>query len=291
MPTETKDFTTISPSAIALIGLKAHTSIPFAKEAATLLIDYLSETYKNHEKIDKAMFFKSLVHFENRYRTVDKALSELHMNNIIEISSGYSFRGLNLCYNRPVHFIDTDLPHVVALKEGIVEKLIETHLECLKGSLKLRPLNAIDEVEFEALADSLPEGPIAIINEGLLVYLNAREKNQLANIIRKILQKRGGYWITGDIYIKKDTLEEALIPNEKAMEFRQFHHIDENKFESFEVAEQFFTENGFIISQRISVAANELSCLDLLGEKKAGVIEKLTNSQPSRETWCLQIKK
>lgn len=290
MAVATRDFTSISPSAMSLIGLKAHTTIPFAKEAATLLSDDLSETRTNHEKIDKALFFKLLVHFENRYRTVDKALSELQVNNIIEISSGFSFRGLNLCYERPVYCIDTDLPHVIALKKGIVEKLVESHEESLKGSLKLFPLNVLDKTDFEAIADSFPEGPLAIINEGLLVYLNTEEKNQLATTIRKILRKRGGYWITGDIYTKKDTLEETLIPTDKAKAFRQFHHIDENKFESFEAAEEFFTRNGFTITNRIPLAPGELSCLNLLGERKADVVEKLTQAHPSKETWCLQVR-
>ncbi len=33
------------------------------------------------------------------------------------------------------------------------------------------------------------------------------EKERLCTIIRKILQERGGYWITGDIYLKKKNEE------------------------------------------------------------------------------------
>lgn len=290
METKTRNFTTISPSAMSLIGLKAHTSIPFAKEAATLLSDYLLEISGHHEKIDKSLFFKLLVHFENRYRTVDKVLSELPVSNIIEISSGYSFRGLHLCYHRPVHFVDTDLPHVIAIKEGIIEKLVGTHPESLKGHLKLQSLNALNKFDFETIADSLPEGPIAIINEGLLVYLNTQEKIQLASIIGDILRKRGGYWITGDIYTREIS-DEPLIPNEESRAFRQFHHIDENKFEDFKAAEQFFADNDFTILKRIPLAIDDLSCLNLMGERKAGAIKKLSHTSPSRETWCLQIQK
>lgn len=289
MSADTRDFTTISPSAMALIGLKAYTSIPFASEAAALLKEHLAAASQHKEQLDKATFFKLLVHFENRYRTVDKVLSGLPVSNIIEISSGYSFRGLNLCYNQPVHFIDTDLPHVIALKEEIVEKLIETNPENLKGNLKLRSLNALNKDEFEAIADLLPEGPVAIVNEGLLVYLNAEEKAQLASIISSILKKRGGYWITGDIYTKKDTDEDRLISSNESRSFRQFHRIDENKFESFEAAQQFFTNQGFKITQRTPLAIDELSCLELLGERKAGVVDKLQHTQQSRETWCLQV--
>ena len=291
MSFETRNFNTISPSALSLIGLKAHTQIPFARETASYLSDSLQEIAKHNGEIDKATFFKLLVHFENRYRTVDHVLSNLNVNNILEISSGYSFRGLNLCYQRAVHFIDTDLPEVISTKRKITETLISDQSEQLKGTLNLHPLNALDKTGFENLVDDFPEGPVAIINEGLLVYLNPEEKKELASIIFNILEKRGGYWITGDIYTKKVKENEALIPNENARRFREAHKIDENKFEDFERAEQFFRESGFEIIQRESVVTENLSCLDLLGDEKDRVIQKLNNSPHGRETWCLRVDK
>lgn len=289
MSSETKDFTTISPSALSLIGLKAHTNIPFAREAASLLSDYLSAT-THHPTMDKAMFFKLLIHFENRYRTVDKVLSTLPVHNILEISSGYSFRGLHLCEHQPVHFIDTDLPEVISLKKEITDKLIAGLPRNLQGKLELHPLNVLHEADFNSIIDRFPEGPIAIVNEGLLVYLDPVEKSRLAVIVGNILKKRGGYWITGDVYTQNDVKNKALIPDAKSRKFREDHQIDENKFEDFTKAHQFFTDHHFEITTRVPFAADELSCLELMEDQKDSIIRKLQNSTPSRETWCLKIK-
>ncbi|WP_315822535.1 hypothetical protein [Paraflavitalea speifideaquila] len=39
------------------------------------------------------------------------------------------------------------------------------------------PLNALDEEQFNQVVALLPPGPVTIVNEGLLMYLNWDEKN------------------------------------------------------------------------------------------------------------------
>lgn len=234
-----KDFNTISPSAIALLFTKSHTQIPFMKEAAKLLHALPDDTEKT------PMFYARVQHFENRYYSIDQMLAPTGITNILELSSGYSFRGLDMAGNKAVHYIDTDLEDVISRKQQFVNQLQQGPL---KGHLQLAPLNALDDTQFERIINSFPEGPIAIVNEGLLMYLNMEEKKQLAGNIHKALKERGGCWITADIYIPSP-LDGRQAYTQRQQRFLNFHKVEENKFTSFQAAEEFFTEAGFTITK------------------------------------------
>jgi hypothetical protein len=71
------------------------------------------------------------------------------------------------------------------------------------------------------------------------MYLNIPEKRRLCKIIHNILQKRGGYWITADIYVKNQLPKLDLKIDRKTKDFFERHRIEENKFERFDAAETF----------------------------------------------------
>jgi O-methyltransferase involved in polyketide biosynthesis len=289
MVNETRDFNAISPSAEFLIRLKAYTTIPFAKEAAALLVKGPAAETRINPDAYKQFFLKMLIHFETRYRTIDNILSRLPTTNFLEISSGYSFRGLNMCLEKNVNFIDTDLPALIAEKKKVVAELIKNTDRELKGNLELEPLNSLNEDDFMRIINKFPEGPVTIINEGLLPYLNEEEKRKLCSIIHKALQERGGYWVTGDIYSKEKSEWNKDNMPEEAKQWREAHRTEENKFDDLVQAELFFHRCGFEILYRESKAIDQLSCLLLLGDEKERTIEKLRTSTPDRETWCLQV--
>jgi hypothetical protein len=281
---EGKKYTSITPSAYALIKLKAYTKIPFAKETAALLAkDSVGEELKKGGRD----FFKYIIHFENRYWTVDKMLARVPSGNILEFSSGYSFRGLSRCMEQNINFIDTDLPYVIDTKKKMVNTLLAESGRRVIGNFQLLPLNVFNQTDFTNIVNRFPPGPVTIINEGLLVYFNDDEKRQLCSIIHHVLENRGGYWITADIYVKTD---EHPVDNPVMSSFRMEHHLDENRFDNYEAAEKFFKNCGFEVVYRESLAIDQLSCLQLLSQsKRDGVIEKLKNSPPIRQTWCLRV--
>jgi O-methyltransferase involved in polyketide biosynthesis len=188
------------------------------------------------------------MHFESRYQSINQLLEELTATNILEISSGFSFRGLDLSRKKNVFYIDTDLPDIVAGKQHFIDALAApaaapTGHAPAPGHYELCPLNALDPAAFDEVVKKFPPGPLTIINEGLLVYLDAKEKAQLCANIRRALLTRSGYWITGDIYLKRQQDDE-----EKNAAWRQWsreHNLEEKKFASFGEAENFFHDNGF----------------------------------------------
>jgi O-methyltransferase involved in polyketide biosynthesis len=250
-----RDWSSISPSAKAILVVRAECGLPYAREAAALLgIDVPPENSTSPE--DAAGITARRRHFERRAQSIDAALLALGAERILEIASGLSFRGLTFAERANVHYLDTDLPELAARKADLVAKL---HPAPLAGTLHVRPLNALDGAAFEAAARELPPGPIAVVGEGLLVYLDPTEKARLAAHVRSVLLARGGAWITGDVYVRTPVHPAAPRPyrDPRARAFVEQHRIDENKFASFDAAASFFAEQGFLVANQASRAEND----------------------------------
>ena len=281
-----KDYSSISPSAKSLLLIKGMTSIPFAKEAARLMPEGEPELFD--VKGRDARFWGRVTHFEARYRSIDQLLEGQNISNILELSSGYSFRGLDMASKASVHYIDTDLPDVITLKQQFIDTL-QKETEPLKGKLELLPLNAVDEAAFNAIVARFEDGPIAIVNEGLLMYLNEEEKLTLCSTIHKTLKQRGGCWITADIYIKAPWLDREINSTEKEKKFFEQHNIDENKFDSYDAAGAFFTKLGFTVEKEAETDYTQLTGLPkLLETAPPGLLEKMREAGKIQATWRLK---
>jgi O-methyltransferase involved in polyketide biosynthesis len=281
-----RDYSSISPSAKSLLLMKGLTDIPFIADAAKLV--WGKDTVKNLPGLlEKETFIKRLIHFEARYKSVDMVMELIGGKNIIELSSGYSFRGLHMTLNHPdVFYADTDLPEVIEIKADLTTQFIEQQQLELQGELLTLPLNALDEGEFRKITGLLPPGPVNIVNEGLLMYLNTVEKEKLCKIIHRILKERGGYWITADIYVRKDI--KLTSGNDMFNRFLEAHNVEENKFESFEQAEQFFYKQGFRIHHKAGPVWHHLSALKYMEQDQlTQLVQQAGKLGKIRETWAL----
>lgn len=283
MPTQdTRNYNTISPSARSLLLLKGYTPIPYARQAAAL-IQY-PEPYEPDFSNHQPGFWIRVMHFEARYQSINNLLADLLPTadgsplaatvtgatpqplNILELSSGFSFRGLALAAERAVNYIDTDLPELIVTKQRLIDALVNGQgAESangqsgapangqpvpLRGHYELLPLNALDTTAFQTIVNSFKPGPIIIVNEGLLMYLGKEEKQQLCQFIGKILRERGGYWITADIYIRHSMPDDPeLEQGDTLKEFLKQHKVQENMFESFDEATQLFADAGLVLDK------------------------------------------
>lgn len=251
-----KDYSSISPSAKSLLMMKGYTQIPYAHQTARLM--HGPEIF-NLSFDDKDFgFWARVVHFEARYWSIDQLLKETTATNILELSSGFSLRGLDMCKKSKVHYIDTDLPEIITTKKHMIEEMdIE---DGMIGKLELLPLNALDEKAFLGITERFDNTPLTIVNEGLLMYLGIEEKKQLCASIHRVLKQRGGQWITADIYIKRPTELQNVLPQSKQeAEFFEQHKIEENKFDSYEAAKTFFEDAGFEFLKEAVIDYSQLS--------------------------------
>jgi len=282
-----RNYASISPSAKALLLMKGFTNIPFARQAAEMMT--VPEKFAPDYEKESFVFCIRVAHMEMRYLSIDQLFSDQPLKNIIELSSGFSFRSLAMAIQQDVHYIDTDLPEVIEKKKGLMLEL-QRELPEPKGKLELLPLNALDEVNFTTAINLFPEGPVAIINEGLLMYLGLKEKEQVCSIIHKTLTQRGGYWITADIYIKTPPPPEEFKMDDDFQKFLDEQRIDDNKFDSFEDAEEFFKGRGFVIDREAEIDYHTSSALPYIINKMPAILQQST-AQPLKiqTTWRLKI--
>jgi len=228
--------------------MKSGSALPYAKEAAEILWGE-SAPQEFADALVEENARRRLRHFVQRYQSLDKLLGESHCTNVLELGAGLSFRGLELARTTAVHYVDTDLPNIVAVKSELIAKLAP-HAQL--GTLRVEALNALDSAAFDAIVASFPAGPLAIANEGLLVYLDEREKAQLAANVHAALRTRGGVWLTADVYIQNPGGSSPNVSYGRAREFLDKHRVEQNKFSDWSAAERFFTSNGFAITNKLA---------------------------------------
>ena len=287
MSQDPKDYTSISPSAKSLLLMKGYTNIPFAKQTAALMEG--SEIFDLSFDDKDFWFWMRVMHFESRYWSIDQLLRETDRRNVLELSSGYSLRGLDLCVrDERVHYIDTDLPDLVASKRDMIARADLG--KDVKGRFELLPLNAMDEEAFNDIIQKFEEGPVTIVNEGLLMYLDTDEKIRLCKTIHGVLKGRGGQWITADVYVKRSEamrLELHQSKSEKA--FFEEHHIEENKFENYELAREFFRKQGLEV---VGEAVPDYEKLSVMPQLLKALPEELRDSKEPppkiQATWMLR---
>ncbi len=112
-----RNFDTISPSAKSLLLMKGHTNIPYARQTAELLSH--PEKYIPDFDNKDFMFWARTLHFEDRYWSIDNLLTDLDIKNVLELSSGFTFPGLVFSKRKGIHYIDTDLPSVIEIKNDL----------------------------------------------------------------------------------------------------------------------------------------------------------------------------
>jgi hypothetical protein len=281
-----KDFASISPSAWLLLRMKAETTIPFASEAVKWLPQSENILLQSVER--NLMYWGRVLHFEERYQSISMMLDQIKPYNILELSSGFSFRGLDMTNNnKKLHYIDTDLPGIVAVKRTIVDKLLS--LENSPGNYELKPLNVLDKQLFKKISEGFNNGEVTIVNEGLLMYLTREEKQTLCEHVREAIGKRGS-WITADIYYRYQTVETKQ-PGDSFDEFLENHRVWENMFIDEADAKKFFESMGFIIDQIHQPDFETLSSfphfIQLLTKEQ---LENMSKLPKVRETWRLRLK-
>jgi O-methyltransferase involved in polyketide biosynthesis len=282
-----KDFTSVSPSAWLLLLMKAETTIPFASESVKWLPQPENVFHLPKEK--NLMYWARVLHFEERYQSISHLLNDIKSHNMLELSSGFNFRGLDMTEkNNNLHYIDSDLPGIVTVKRTVVDKL--RPFKNSQSTYELIPLNVLDKEAFKNIAKRFDNDPLTIVNEGILMYLNQTEKEILCRNIRETLEPRGGSWITADIYFRKP-MEETKQPGDSFDEFLDKHRVWENMFIDETDARQFFESMGFTIDLMhepdFEAQTSYPHFMSLLTEEQLSGANKMPKL---RETWRLGLE-
>lgn len=142
--------------------------------------------------------------YEARYKMVSRIITESGVNQILEIASGFSPRGLDMTTDSSIKFAEVDTPALIAQKQKVIEQLIAESAIVPRANLHIQGGDALDISTLEhATAQFSPGTPVAIITEGFMTYLDEDESQRFGYHIRTLLERYGGYWLVTSVPISK----------------------------------------------------------------------------------------
>lgn len=269
-----RNYESIIPTAYVTAYPRIFTGTPYWKE----IFDQL-ELLLDEEGIPKIAEDSKIIRLapelESRYLLINKLLEQSGVKQVLELAAGLSPRGLIMTADSSVKYTELDLPSMAHMKKKILAKVKE-----IPSNLHIVAGNALRLSDLEkATSDFDKSQPVAVINEGLLRYLNFDEKAQVAKNIRHILKQFGGTWITCDTTPKKflAVQDKTTSPGfNKKFITKTGKNFYNNMFEDEHHVKQFFEDLGFSIqSHSFNEVIDELTSPDKLKLNRAETEELL----------------
>ena len=250
------DHNRISPTAKITAYWRSLSDIPYSKEIAESLgaketaLELLGEQVVAMGKISPAMF-------EARYTSINRGLEKCGIGNALELACGLSPRGIEIASKGGI-YVGTDLPDMYTESSPIITS-IARRAGVPMDKFHLRPANVLDRDQMENAASYFRGERFAVCNEGLLMYLDMEEKTKMARIVRELLLKSGGAWITTDITLgeTRKKIASMLGPVGKLIAKSAMRNITAqtginisgNDFKSAADAVKFYNELGFDVEE------------------------------------------
>ena len=186
---------------------------------------------------------------EARYKSLVQLILNSGTTQVLELASGFSLRGLAMSRNSELAYVDTDLPGIQEEKRKLVAALRAKQLLPDAGNYHISVANALELSQLQAATSVLNhDRQLVVINEGLLMYLSADERSELANNVKQILATfAGGSWITSDFSIRKvaDDVSEKIKRFRRAISGTTDRQMYEAAFENEEGINDFIKDHGF----------------------------------------------
>lgn len=196
-------FEKISLTAKLTAYMRQFSDIPFAKEVAQAVgaQPAFDELLQTHDLTPADLLWYAPI-FEVRYKSIAAQLSASGLDQILELASGLSLRGLAMTQAHPtLTYVETDLEALTAEKRALVTRLRHAHHLPERGTYQVSAANALElDQLWDATASLQRERPLVIVSEGLLQYLSPPELEAVAANIRALLAAfgPGGLWLTSD---------------------------------------------------------------------------------------------
>jgi O-methyltransferase involved in polyketide biosynthesis len=202
---------------------------------------------------------------ESRYKILEKLVRESAVDQIFELASGFSPRGLASTEGTSVLYVELDLPGVIAQKVEVASRI-----KALPTNLHFEPGSVLERKDLDKGTRHLDSSkPVAMIHEGLLRYLDFNEKRVVANSVRAILTRFRGVWITPDITLREILRQENKVATGQNEGIDRLTGITtgRNAFDSEAHAKTFFEGCGFAVEVRRDLEVEA----DLVSPRRLGI--------------------
>lgn len=243
----TREKDQVFPTAFMTIrNFAEQTNIPYATELYDAFYEKMGFKKGEYEPetIDTPHFL------ELRYLSTEKVLREASekgdIGQVLELASGFTPHSISVCNSMPQvqRYIENDFEVNTKVKQKVVNELV--------GGIPVRfcPGNILDAETWKKFEENLIDEPVAIFAEGLMMYLSEEERMKLLENVKKLLEKRGGFFMHEDILKYHPELKEnprfARITN-KLKSVSKNTALDE-KFTQ-EGVTQFYESMGFVVER------------------------------------------
>lgn len=287
----TPDPARISVTAKLSAYYRKFSDIAFAAEVATLIgaDDAFASLVREHAlDPDKLAFYAPM--FEARYKSITQLIAESGATQVLELACGYSLRGLDLTQAGSLHYVETDLPDVVATKRALLDDVRRRH------GLSPHPLHAVltadalDLGQLRRAAGSFDRSrPLVILCEGLVGYLAREETERLTRNIHAVLGEfAGGAWLVPDFAFQSEirNLPAERIRLREAVTGLTQRQLDASAFEDADELAAFCGRAGFELEVFRQVdKTTSFSSLAALG-LSPDVLERL---RPVLRVWRMRL--
>jgi len=245
------DHSKISITAKLVAFLRQFTDIPYAKEVAEFIgAEQAFQSLLQEMDLPSGEVLEFAPILEARYKSIVSLIQKSGINQILELASGFSLRGLAMTVANPaIAYVESDLPDLTAEKIKLITLLKDQRSITQQGDHHVVSANALDlDALDKAVAPLSRDQRLVVVNEGLIQYFSIEERDMLAKNVRELLHKfGGGIWITPDFTSKTDLQNVS----EKRQRFRQAvtgitaRTLYAGAFENYEQMDQFFCQFGF----------------------------------------------
>jgi O-methyltransferase involved in polyketide biosynthesis len=237
----------IHPTALGVAHARTLTDIPFSSEIFQELQKIEPEgTFDAGAKRPLLFWLSPLL--EARFKLTSRMLDRIGVTQILELAAGFSQRGILMAGDPQVRYVEADLPVVVAKKKKIISRLIRRHVIPRTANLRVCRCDALHRGHLASATRYFDRRPIAILNEGLLMYLTLEQKASVAKNIHNLLTRFGGAWITPDTCVPMKRRHMAK-KSQRQIQDMTGVDISSNYFKDETAALNFFRSFGFSIER------------------------------------------
>lgn len=143
-----------------------------------------------HEQV-KRLFPAYTILIETRFQAMNRLIEQMPDRPIVDLPCGYTSRGIRLSRDGRAYF-GCDLPAVADAMVPAVESII--------GRSESTSYHAVDATNYESLEAALPDDSrnLLVTTEGLLMYFDQSELEEVFSNLRRLLQKHSGSWVITD---------------------------------------------------------------------------------------------
>lgn len=134
---------------------------------------------------------------ELRYKSSEKLIKEISQESgikqAVELASGFTPHAANLIEEGVLNnYVESDFL-INTEKKKEINKVLEP-----EASISYAAGNVYEEKTWEKIKSGLNSGPVVIFSEGFMLYTSKDERMRLANLVRDVLEKHGGYFMFED---------------------------------------------------------------------------------------------